>query len=461
MKRQLILGLILLVLVAAAFAAYFLVDRYVANKEQKAAEKAAELQIASFNSSAVTKLDLHTPELDYTVELTDAGDWAVTNEELNINSYYITALLTQGCDLTADKDLGIVGETEMESYGLTDPISITYYTDSGSVKIYVGNSSPTNEYFYMMKEGSDHVYLVDADVAGYLYVTKGQLRYRYVMEDTSAEITQVSLKHGDAFVYDLTLTDGEWEMTEPFDLPLTINYANLTSLFVDIQHLEADDFGEPEEEINRENAYTFRFTLESGEVTTLIFEEYDPLTVSMVKCLREETGDILIFESSYITFLQSKAEDLLLESLCEPAIEDVKELTFQYEGSYNDKTVSIDDTFAWNADEGTYSRNGKAFSSEEAIAAFQRFFLNATIICYDEIDLSQKLPAEEPALTLRYDCTDGSTRELTLYRKSATTYLACVDGEFVYALVRQRELSGDDMILEAYDALLDVLNSET
>ena len=66
MKRQLIIGLILVLLIGVCFGAYFGVDYYQTQKEEKAAEEAAALQLSSFDSDAVTKLVIHTPELTRT-----------------------------------------------------------------------------------------------------------------------------------------------------------------------------------------------------------------------------------------------------------------------------------------------------------------------------------------------------------------------------------------------------------
>ena len=102
MKRQLIIGLILVLLIGVCFGAYFGVDYYQTQKEEKAAEEAAALQLSSFDSDAVTKLVIHTPELDYTIDKDDNSQWQVAEgDAMHINTYYIDALCTYGCSLTA------------------------------------------------------------------------------------------------------------------------------------------------------------------------------------------------------------------------------------------------------------------------------------------------------------------------------------------------------------------------
>lgn len=110
MKRQLIIGLVLVLLIGVCFGTYFGIDHYQTQKEKKAAEEAAALQLSSFTSDDVTKLVLHTPELDYTIDKDDDSKWQVAEgSTLHINTYYIDALCTYGCGVTATKDLGRCG----------------------------------------------------------------------------------------------------------------------------------------------------------------------------------------------------------------------------------------------------------------------------------------------------------------------------------------------------------------
>ena len=79
MKKQLILGLTLLLMVAIALGTYFFVDHYQNQKDAEESEKSAALQLTTFNSNDIIKLDLHTPELDYTVEPNDSAEWEAVN----------------------------------------------------------------------------------------------------------------------------------------------------------------------------------------------------------------------------------------------------------------------------------------------------------------------------------------------------------------------------------------------
>lgn len=473
MKRQVILGLILVLLVAIAAGTYFFVDDYQKKQQEKAAEEAAALQICSFDSDEITKLDLHTAEQDYTVEIdADTNNWVVTSgEDLYINTYYITALCTYGSNLTASEDLGAVDEETLKKYGLSDPVSITYYnTEETAWTIYVGSQTATGEYFYVMKGGSDHVYLVDSDVAGYLAVTETQLRYRYVVQDTSSDICRLALTNGDNVVYDLEKTDGTWVMTVPYQIPISLDNSKISSLIISIQQLEADDFGDNDigeddyAEYGFDNpAYTFEFEQEDGTKTTLLFEEYDPLVVSFVDCLNVQTGEILIFDSSYLSFLQAKTDDYLVDTLYKPGIETVTSMTIQYHGSYNDQTLNFETEFDLDSENVIYSCDGTDFSdSEDAVIAFQEFFEAAANLNYEQIRNDAEEPeynANNVALRLTYTLNDGTVHTVELVPYEDNNYWAYIDGVFSHVLVRQKTLSNNGKLLDCYTTLMEILES--
>lgn len=465
MKRQLILGLVLVLLVLISVGAFFFADAYQSRKEQQAAEEEAALQLCTFSSSDVTKLDLHTPELDYTIEKDDTDTWAVTSgNTLHINTYYIEALCTYGSSLTAVEDLGTAEESTLQNYGLSDPVTITYYLADGSEKtIYIGKQTPTSENFYVMQAGSDHVYLVDADTAGYLYVTESQLRYRYVMEDKDSDINEYYLERDGEIIYHMQKDDSDnWVLTAPIDTPLTLDLSRISELSTAMIQLEADDFGD--DGITSADyaaygfdkpGYIFRFTQDNGTTTTLRFAAYDPQVNSYVDCLHEETGEILVFDSSYITFLQNDMEVYLTNAVCKYTIDQVSAVDFRYQGSYNDKTVDIQSHLTIDTENAQYQLDETSIDANSpSLEAFTDFYTAISNLPYESLEPRAEIPERTDAsLQLVYTLLDGSTTTLELVPRDDTTYWAVIDGKFTYAVVRQRELSGDNKILEYYTTL--------
>ncbi len=472
MKRQLILGLVLVLLVIIAAGTYFFIDHFQQKQQQDAEQKAAALQLTSFNADNVTKLELHTTEQDYTIEIDDeTKNWTVTNvKDLKINTYYITALCSYGSTLTAKEDLGTTDNETLAKYGLDDPVSITYDVDDTSYTVYVGKQTSTGEYFYMMKGGSDHVYLVDANVAGYLDVTETQLRYRYVVQDSTSDFCRIMLQNGDDIVYDLSMEDGSWVMMQPYQIPISLDSSKISSLVITIQQLEIDDFGD--EGVTQADyaeygfddpGFVFEFEQVDGTKTTLLFEEYDPLVTSYVDCLNVETGEVLIFDSSYLSFLQADTDDYLMNTLYAPGIDTVTDMTIQYQGSYNDQTLDIETSFTIDSENATYACNGTDFSgSENAVAAFREFFNAASNLRYESIEKNAKEPIyteEDVALRLTYTLHDETVHTVELVPYQENIYWAFIDGEFSRVTIRQKTLSNNGNLLDCYTTLMEAIAS--
>jgi hypothetical protein len=315
------------------------------------------------------------------------------------------------------------------------------------------------------------VYLADANTTGYLYVTKTQMRYRYLMDDKSSDILKLTLQRNGETVYTFEDTSGnsDYKLTEPLETPIAVNNANLSTLFTQLTELEADDFGDSDVTEDKyaeygfdKPAYMFQFTQATGEVTTLLVQDFDPLTSSYVDCLHKETNEILKLDSSYLGFLQKNASDYMDDTVCYFSISEVSALTMQYHGSFNDKTIDIDDSFTFDDASTTYSCNGKSFNSDdtELTEAFKTFYTALSEISYESLDTSAQAPTDtEPALHLEYTMLDGSTHVVDLVKKDDTTYWAFIDGKFTHAVVRQRALSGEDKVLETYTAFQKLLES--
>ena len=472
MKRQLILGFVLVLMILIGFGTYYFVDSYQTRQSEESAKEAAALQLTSFSSGDVTKLDLHTPDLDYIIEIDeDTSNWAVTEGNYSyINTYYINVLCSYGCSLTAAENLGTVDSDTLEKYGLSDPISITYYTDSETVTIYVGNLTPTSEYFYMMVEGNENVYLVDADTAGYLAVNETQLRNRFVVEDSTSDFTELCLQVGDDVIYQLEYSDDSWEMTVPYSIPILLDGSKISSLAITLQELEIDDFGDTDvteddyaEYGFDDPAYTYYFEQKNGNSVTLLFEEYDPLVTSYVNCLHVETGEIYVFDSSYLSFLQVETSDYMLSTLYKPAISDVTEMEISYSGSFNDTTLDFKTSFAIDNENSVYSCDGTDFSdSEEVVDAFEDVFEKAANLSYESIQIDADDPGyneDDVVLRITYTLSDETIHTVELIPYEDNNYWAYIDGAFSYVVVRQKTLSGNGKLLECYTTFVELFES--
>ena len=464
MKRQLILGLILVLLAGAAFGTYFFVDHYQAQKEAAEIEKAKALQLSDLNSDDVQTITIHTADMDYTLEKgSSSNQWNVAegSSDMNVNNSYLSTICTYGSALTASEDLGTVSDADKEKYGLTDPIIISLATDTDKVTLSIGKQTATKEYYYVMRSGDDHAYLVPSSTAQYLAANETTLRYRYIVADTSSPFTVLSLQRDGTDVYTMENQDNTWKMTVPYNLPIALDNSKLSSLTISLQELQIEEFAA--KDVTEKDyaaygvdhpAYQLKLEQENGDTTTLLFAEYDPLVSSYVNCLHVESNEIFTFDSSSLSFLQANASDYLMKSLYSPTMDTVSTLSIQYKGSYNDQTLDFQTTFTMDSSTGTYSCDNTDFSNAgtETVNAFQKLYTQATGLSYEEIQPDAAVPTESgsPALTMTYTLKDGTVHTVQLYANDDKTYWAYIDNQFSYALVRQRALSGNGKMLECY-----------
>lgn len=81
------------------------------------------------------------------------------------------------------------------------------------------------------------------------------------------------------------------------------------------------------------------------------------------------------------------------DTVCYFSISEISALTMQYHGSFNDKTIDIDDSFTFDDASTTYSCNGKSFNSDdtELTEAFKTFYTALSEISYRSLDTSAEL----------------------------------------------------------------------
>ena len=167
-----------------------------------------------------------------------------------------------------------------------------------------------------------------------------------------------------------------------------------------------------------------------------------------------ETNEILIFDSSYLSFLQTDTTSYMVSNVYKQGIENVSGLTVQYHGSFNDKTVDINSSFTIDNANSSYTFDGTAITANDAAEAFKTFYTAVSELSYESLEANTEIPADtDPALRLTYTLLDGSTHTVELVKRDDTTYWAFIDGTFTHAVVRQRALSGENKLLEAYTAL--------
>ena len=163
MKKVIIAAVALLIVAGGSFGAFLVVKNKSDKETEKQVSELADNVLFSFDSDSITEINFDCPDGQYKAVVNDDGDWKLDNREFSLDQTYMDALLTLVSDFTAETNYGEADSSKKSMYGLENPSeTITLSDGTNNYKIYVGNISPTNDYYYIMVEGKNKVYTVDS-----------------------------------------------------------------------------------------------------------------------------------------------------------------------------------------------------------------------------------------------------------------------------------------------------------
>lgn len=455
MKRQVIIILSLVLLVGITLGAYFFVRNSNEKKQQEAAEEAAALQLVQFNSNDINKIELQTPDGTFSAVLNENSIWELEQEtDFKINIYFLNSVAGSLCNLTASENIGSATEDIKKQYELDHPYVVTLSTDSGSRTLYTGKLTATGEYYYVMTDVSDDIFLVKSDYGDYLCPNRNSLKNIYVQTNQSSPIDRIILTYDNEVVYDLQKKeDNTWEMLEPMKSDF-VNLVNISNLQTDIMQLIIDKFGD--ENITESQyaeygfddpAYMFYFSQEDGTETTIYALDYDTDSTDFVECLQKETGQIFYCAANYIGLLQSTASDFLSSNIYNVAITEVSAVDVQMEGE--ELSMKIDQ----ENEQYTVNDIDVDALGSDAVSALTLFYQSISNMTADTFYLTEAIPDSEPEVSITYTLTDGSKEVVTLLKKDDETYYALRNGEYSGFLVERSQFTTRTGILEMYNRL--------
>ena len=219
MKRIRIVLIAMVILVAAAIGIYFIAVNFNEKKKEKEEAENAKLVLFDFDGDACTKLEINNESGNYVMEYTQANGWMMTNsEDFDANSNTASYICTYMSDLKAEK---IIEDTDTGKYGFDDPIKLTVTSNGTPYTLLVGDATPTNENYYVMKENDDNVYLIDYAKGVILHATKDSLKSVYLANFLGTEIESLALWKGGETDGNILFSmnkndDGTWQMDKPY-----------------------------------------------------------------------------------------------------------------------------------------------------------------------------------------------------------------------------------------------------
>ena len=241
MKKVIIAAVALLIVAGGSFGAFLVVKNRSDKETEKQVSELADNVLFSFDSDSITEINFDCPDGQYKAVINDDGDWKLDSGEFPLDQTYMDALLTLVSDFTAETNYGEADSSKKSMYGLETPSeTITLSDGTNNYKVYVGNISPTNDYYYVMVEGKNKVYTVDSIQGSVLKASRLMIKSKELVPYKDNEIKQITVKKDGKTVYDLTFDTetSTWSLPDEYS-NLPFDQTAVTSMLTTVTRLEA------------------------------------------------------------------------------------------------------------------------------------------------------------------------------------------------------------------------------
>lgn len=459
MKRIITVIVVLVVLCAGSLTAFFIAKNKQDNIKKKNDETTADYALFSFDTEAVNKVTFEIDGQTYTTELTDSK-WRFTdNDEFEARHYYVQNVCTYMSVLTAEKDYGKADEADLATYGLDDPVVITASDGTNEYVLYVGDQSPTGDYYYVMTADKDKIYAINSLNGGVLQTNRDMLKNANFLPYDTNEVNRIKLVKDGETVYDLTqdTKTGSWTLSDISDT-LTVNSTAASTMLTIMVRLEAQEFFE--ENLQDYSVYGFdnpdaTMTIETsdGKTHTTLFSYNGMENPVNVYALNEETGQVVTYLAYDADFIEDTPAEFIVKRLCTIGSYNITGFDFTLGEEKSTFTVDMNNSLV-ECDNSSISALG-----EEGMAAFENFYNSFSFIEFSQLDTSASAPdTSELVMSINFHENDGNTTLVEYFKKDDDFCYAFINGEYTETLVSMEDITGIRSVSEFYTGLKELIS---
>lgn len=406
MKKVIIAMVALLVVAGGSFGAFLAVKNKSDKETEKQVSELAENEVFSFDSDNVTEINFDCPDGHYRVVKEDEN-WKLDNNEFVIDQDYINTLLYLVSDFTAETNYGVPDDSKKAMYGLDNPSeTITVSDGTENYTVYVGNITPTNDYYYFMAEGKDKVYTVSSLQGSVLKASRMMLKAKNLIPYDSTSIKQITVKKDGVITYDITYdtATSTWSLPEEYS-ELPFDQTEVGSMLTTLTRLEADQLLEE----YLEDMTKYGFDKPTAEVSIkgtdgteknfLVGNSDNNQTYTYV--LMKDSNQVARYYVSDLSFINYRPVDFLPDSVANAVIYNVNGFDFIF--------GDIQDSFTLNMTDRKLEMNGTPIDMEnsEIYTCFQNFYNSFTTLIFTDTDVEATPDNSSPVLTAIYHFDDS------------------------------------------------------
>lgn len=457
MKKVIISVVALLIVAGGSFGAFLAVKNKSDKETKQQASELADNVLFSFDDESIKEINFECPDGQYKAVVNDDGDWKLESGEFALDQTYIDALLTLVSDFTAETNYGEADSSKKSMYGLENPSeTITLSDGTKNYKIYVGNISPTNDYYYIMVDGKDKVYTVDSVHGSVLKASRLMIKSKELIPYKNNEIKQITVKKDGKTVYDLTFDteSSTWSLPKEYS-NLPFDQTAVTSMLTTVTRLEAQQLLEE----NLDDLSKYGFDKPVAEVTVkgidgteqniLVSDKTDE-NKTYSYALIEDTNQVQMYYFSDLDFVDNKPIDFLPDSTTFATMYDVTgfDLTFG----------DINDSFTMDIANNILKVNGKEadIKNSENSTAFQNFYNALSILIFTETDVDASPDNSELLLSAVFHVNDGTDIKIDLVDAGNDKCYVFKDDVYTGGLIDMSRITGKTSVRSFYDTFFEI-----
>lgn len=435
--------------------AYFLINR---NNEKKK-NNAGENTLFSFDATTIDNILVDNESGEYSFEK-DNNVWNIVDNDENfkVNTYKMDTIAEYMANLTATQ---IIEEnaSDLSAYGLDKPISITCSDGSKNYTILLGNATPTNSGYYVMKPDDKTVYCISAGDGVNIRATRDDLKDLYILDVGSSKISTFYLEKDGKVMFDLTKdSSAGWVMHAPVER--NVNIANISSMLELLVRAKVTSFVEEGENVNLAEyglaspSYKLKLGTED-ETVDVYFGDFKGDTE--IYGLFPKTNQVVTFNIYDLDFFDKSTSSVLNDVIHWIDMIDVSHIDLNLDG----KEITMDMDMKDRSDtQPDISINGTKVDStdEDLLQSYNKFYTAIAGLYFSEVDVDAVPEDKDPAISIEYTLKeDGSKYTIELVAKDTQYYYVFENGEYDGLILDGSTLDHQEGIRNSYNILVDDL----
>lgn len=448
MKKP-IIALIVMLIAAAGSVGAFLAVKSSKNKEEKQAQKElADNVLFSFDAEKVTSLTFEGEQGEYTAEKSEDGVWTLSSEEFTLDQTYLQLICTYTSTLTAEQNFGELTDEKRSMYGLDHADRLEVTEPGGTHTIYIGDMSPTGDFFYISVDGRNKVYAISSNYGSVLRTERLLLKNKEFLPYTLYDIKEIITYKDGKTLCDLTYDPDsqKWSLPKEY-AELELDQTAVTAVLNNIVRIEAEEM--LDEKLDDLSKYGFDKPygeavvkgLDGTERHLLASLNEDNPVYSFVLVDGEQ---VEVYYTSDMSFMESVPHRYLVENIVTASIYNIDGFTFSYQGSEDECSINFSDR------ECTYNGKSIDLNSNEIYVSFLNFYDAFSILKTTGTDVDAKPEPEEPVMTAEFSLKDGRKVKIEITEGEDEKYYIFRDGKYIGAYVDDSMFTGRSSLSEFY-----------